>query len=342
MDNNDQKRHEHWRDCNPWHNLSMARAVKVKKPRPPKRRFGIGEWYGIPLAHMNGDERRHYAQIQFLPKEERPAIRCPFQVDAPCTKKGGVCSLRLYEQDRETMVVSPMPEPLGSLRTTCPLRFEEDRTIYKWVGETVLGCADPFVLGEIGFLETPPIEDVEYEPADVGRIDKVLVVPGSDPLSWCALEAQAVYFQGKAMRNDFTAIRNEPSGALVMSPVTRRPDYRSSGPKRLMPQLQIKVPSLRRWGKKTAVVVDESFFRAMGRMRTVPHLSNSDVAWFVVRYEEANGRFRLVPDSVQFTTLEDSVEGLTAGVPVSLGAFETRILDKLQGFSRPIQISPDE
>ncbi|MGH9451798.1 MAG: NotI family restriction endonuclease, partial [Terriglobia bacterium] len=108
------------------------------------------------------------------------------------------------------------------------------------------------------------------------------------------------------------------------------------GQKRLMPQLQIKVPTLRRWGKKMAVVVDHSFFFAMGKMRTVPHITNCDVAWFVVRYEAiAEGRYRLVRDAVQFTTLEDSVEGLTAGVPVSLEVFEKRILAKLGRLSGP-------
>jgi len=144
------------------------------------------------------------------------------------------------------------------------------------------------------------------------------------------------------MKNDFAVIRGHVGDALPFPAVLRRPDYRSSGPKRLMPQLQIKVPSLRRWGKKMAVVVDRSFFLAMGKMRTVPHISNCDVAWFVVRYEETTGgRFRLSRDSVQFTTLEDSVEGLTAGVPVSLEIFEKRILAKLERLSGPSKITSD-
>ncbi len=89
-----------------------------------------------------------------------------------------------------------------------------------------------------------------------------------------------------------------------------------------------------------AVVVDRSFFLAMGRMRTVPHISNCDVAWFVLRYEQShNGRFCLVRDGVHFTTLEDSVEALTAGVPVSLEVFEERILAKLGRLSGPTQVT---
>jgi hypothetical protein len=251
--------------------------------------------------------------------------------------------LRLYEQEIETQVVRPVLHDLkGALRATCPLRFEEDATIYQWVGEVVLGSEHPRILGEIGFLETPPSDDVEAAPSDVGKIDRVLAVPGSNPLEWCALEVQAVYFQGKAMSNDFNAILNQTDDGIPLSPVTRRPDYRSSGPKRLMPQLQIKVPSLRRWGRKMAVVVDRSFFRAMGRMRTVPHMSNCDVVWFVVGFSETDsGRFRLVRDSIHYTTLEDSVEGLTAGVPVSLESFEQRILSKLQGLPSPIEVPPN-
>jgi hypothetical protein len=185
------------------------------------------------------------------------------------------------------------------------------------------------VLGQIGFLERP--EDDEDSSGDVGRIDNVLVVPDSQPLSWCAVEIQAVYFQGASMTRDFNAIQEAPDARKIPFPVARRqPDYRSSGPKRLMPQLQIKVPSLRRWGKKMAVVVDRGFFAAMGSMESVKHVSNCDVAWFVVDYKDSRGRAQLVRNNVNYTTLERSVEGLTAGMPTTLPTFEKRILAKLQ------------
>ena len=319
--------------------------TKIKRettPRPPQLRFGIGEWYGVPLTTLSPEERHRFAEVQYLPKSERPAFRCPFQQEANCNKPGGVCSLRLYEKSSQTGQVKPATGEPGQLRTVCPARFEEEQVVYRWVAETVLGSSDPLILGEIGFWESPPSPEIEAVPSDVGRIDKVLVVPDSKPLAWCALEVQAVYFQGRAMSNDFALIRDHAGDMLPFPSVLRRPDYRSSGPKRLMPQLQIKVPSLRRWGKKMTVVVDRSFFLAMGKMRTVPHISNCDVAWFVVKYEEtANGRYRLVPDGVQFTTLEDSVEGLTAGVPVSLEVFEKRIMAKLERFSGPTKVAPD-
>ncbi len=290
---------------------------------------------------MTTSQRQSYATIQTLSASHKPTIRCPFK-GIPCRKPGGVCSLRLYERSLETGAVKPANGLPGALRTVCPQRFEEGDLIYQWVSETVLGCAKPTILGELGFLETPPSEDGADDPSDVGRIDRVLLVPDSQPLSWCAMEVQAVYFQGKAMSNDFSLIRVHEGEGLPFPSVLRRPDYRSSGPKRLMPQLQIKVPSLRRWGKKMAVVVDRNFFHAMGKMRMVPHISNCDVAWFVVRYEEADtGEHRLLRDNVYLTTLEDSVEGLTAGVPVSLDNFEERILAKLRRLSDPIEIPPN-
>ena len=79
-----------------------------------------------------------------------------------------------------------------------------------------------------------------------------------------------------------------------------------------------------------AVVVDRAFYDALGRMDDVREISNSDIAWFVVDYEERNGRMRLKRDFVRFTTLERAVEGLTAGNPVSLSTFETRIREKLK------------
>ncbi len=121
---------------------------------------------------------------------------------------------------------------------------------------------------------------------------------------------------------------------------SRRPDYRSSGPKRLMPQLQIKVPWLRRWGKKMAVVVDESFFAALGPMDRVEHVSNCDIAWFIVKYRENGVQSKLTRGDVVLTTLERAVEGLTAGIPVSLEEFEQRIMAKLTRRPRAKRLSP--
>lgn len=97
-----------------------------------------------------------------------------------------------------------------------------------------------------------------------------------------------------------------------------------------MPQLQIKVPTLRRWGKKMAVVVDEGFFDALGNMEDAGHVSNADLAWFVCRFVQGGASINLEPAFVKFTTLEHAVAGLTAGSPITLAEFEVHIRKKLR------------
>ncbi len=243
---------------------------------------------------------------------------------AICQKQGGVCSLRSYRLSEDG--AAAVPDRPGALATTCPERFKEGLTVFQWVGEVILGHKEPIRVGEVGFLERPLASG---RAADVGRIDMVLAHPNLTPLSWCALEMQAVYFSGDTMSSEFARIAAHASDSLPFPVGRRRPDYRSSGPKRLMPQLQIKVPTLRRWGKKMAVVVDEIFFGELGQMEDAGHLSNADIAWFVMRYQEQAGRTTIEPAFVRYTTLERAVEGLTAGVPVTQAEFEDRIHKKL-------------
>lgn len=309
-----------------------------KRKTPANSRFGIGEWYGHLFHGMDESQRKHYAE-RAQGRGERPP--CPFkpQVNGkqqPCTKKGGVCSLRLYGRDEAGEVV-PVEGQGSALRAVCPNRFREDDTVIRWVGEVLLDTQEPLAVGEVGFLTSESVSELsseaddpsEEDGDDVGRIDSVLMHPDLDNFAWCAVELQAVYFSGKGMGSEFKQAETYDGEGIPFPTETRRPDYRSSGPKRLMPQLQIKVPTLRRWGKKMAVVVDEAFFSALGKMDDVPEPSNADIAWFIVKFEEQAGTAQLQRHRVQFTTLERAVEGLTAGKPVSLPEFERRIREKL-------------
>jgi hypothetical protein len=172
-------------------------------------------------------------------------------------------------------------------------------------------------------------EDVEAGKEDVGNIDNVLLSP-KDHRNWCALEIQTVYFSGRKMGLLFEHIRDFPIDAIPFPDLPRRPDYRSSGPKRLMPQLQIKVPTLRRWGKKMAVVVDAAWFRVnVVGVETVSHLSNCDIAWFLVNYDESTDPATITIGKPRLQTLERAVEGLTGGFPVTLPEFEAKIKEKV-------------
>src|SRR3989338_5809231 len=282
-------------------------------------RYGTGEIYGFDLSHLPA------RRIRELTSARHTTIPCPFKPQSPgkpqpkCSKQGGVCSLRQYLQEGSGKV-----RPLGLPVTTCPKRFLERNLIFEWVGETLLGTKEPVVISELQFLMSDGEAAKGGDP--VGMIDKVLVNPVGSPLMWCALEMQAVYFSGKSMENDFKVMRGWTAERIPFPKVHRRPDFRSSGPKRLMPQLQIKVPTISRWGKKTAVVVDRAFWESLSKIREVQDVSNSEIAWCVVSFAPSTkGRFTLQRHEVHFTTLSHAVEGLTGGTPMSLASFESEI-----------------
>lgn len=131
---------------------------------------------------------------------------------------------------------------------------------------------------------------------------------------------------------EFEAYADAPSPVLFPDG-NRRPDYRSSGPKRLSPQLDVKVPALRNWGKKVAVVIDRFFFE---NMNTLSHadprakndrerLDNSEVAWFIVDYDED---LNLTASKTVFASLENSRQALNATEPLSKADF-TRSLKRV-------------
>ena len=308
------------------------------KKGPLGSRFGIGEWFGYQFAELSASDRRQFIELtKVRGRQNRPP--CPFKpcIDGspqPCTKQSGVCSLQLYSRE-PVKGVERAAGNHGKFRCTCPVRFGEGGIVQRWIAEELLGTSDPLIVGEVPFLrpdaasgwaeEQAEAAAQEDEAGSVGRIDNVLIHPDLAHLNWCAVEMQAVYFSGPALSDDFSIFIDPNTVGIPFPTKIRRPDYRSSGPKRLMPQLQIKVPTLRRWGKKMAVVIDEAFYASLGRMDTVSDPSNSDIAWFVVDFEQGEKVTKLVPRFVRYTTLERAVEGLTAGLPLTLGQFEDEI-----------------
>lgn len=285
-------------------------------------RHGIGEWYGRRIETISASDRVKYAQVTGINKEP-----CPHRPGTNmCNKNDGVCSLTIYRKQEDGKII--LDQSNQDLVTLCPIRFWQNYTIFREVGRTILQTKNPALIKEIGFLRSID-KTGKILGETVGRIDMVLAKTDSrDRIEdWCALEMQAVYFSGKGMKSEFKAIENEPNKLLFPTQI-RRPDYRSSGPKRLMPQLQIKVPSLRRWGKTMAVVIDASFFASIAPMKRAPHISNADIAWFVVNYDGPNGALRV--SDVVLTTLESSVEGLTAGEPITREEFEQELSSYLE------------
>jgi hypothetical protein len=152
-------------------------AKKKKTSRKPQYRFGIGEWYGRSFALLSPEERKFYADIQDLPGEARPPQLCPFLSRAGqpinCSKSGGICSLRSYERLDGDVVA--LDSRASTIRATCPNRFEEAGTIYRWIGKTLLGDESAVAVGETPFLER--VQDTKAgarnKARKVGRIPSV-------------------------------------------------------------------------------------------------------------------------------------------------------------------------
>ena len=265
--------------------------MKARVDKPASMELGLAEWFGRPIWSLTHEQRAKLSEA--AGKSFRDAnMPCPFRLaddpEAKCNKKGGACSFLAHEARTVSGADFCTPILSNGLETFCPSRFLHGNMVFKLIGDHLFGVADAahrYLVKEVDFLQgvermgQVPIE-VETKADNeegVGRIDRVLLQIDTDGkiLDWCAIEMQAVYFSGPGMQPYFDRLGESE---ILPNPVgRRRPDYRSSGPKRLMPQLQVKVPSLRRWGKKMVVVVDRRFFNTLGKMKRANHPSNADI-----------------------------------------------------------------
>ena len=207
---------------------------------------------------------------------------------------------------------------------TCPRRFEQNDLIPKWLAE-IVGFSDAFLAREVPFMRSTSTEK------SAGRIDLVLANSKKIDTSsqWFGLEIQAVYFSGKSMSADFSLLQAD-NGRLPPAPTAvRRPDWRSSSAKRLMPQLQVKAPTLRRWFTKLAVAVDLPFFEAVGGQSAEPSqdINDGDILWLIPRVSED---YQLEAVHWEVLSLEDSSKKLLAAETIKRNEFETTLSDKLR------------
>lgn len=246
----------------------------------------IGEVFGHAISDQSKQAWR-----------DRTDKRCPFR-DAPCNKGNsadplGICS---FASAAKATVV-------------CPSRFLEANQVFRDAarlafGEGVKTAAVP----EVRVLTIPG-----PKPRKIGKIDFMLTALGVDgqPQDFAALEIQAVYISGKSIKPAFDRYlkhRKLPADA------SRRPDFRSSAQKRLMPQLSLKMPIFRRWGKKFFVAVDETFFGEMPCMREVDGVENSEVTWLVYGFDKEAERFVMSLKKAVFTHWDEVVTALREGI----------------------------
>ena len=223
-----------------------------------------------------------------------------------------------------------MPEGLPAI--VCPSRFEEASMLVSWLAEIAKFPPDQTrVAREVPFMEGSETGK------SAGKIDLVVAMDEGDKLDWYGLEIQAVYFSGEGMPSQFEELRDDSGKGTPFPNAVRRPDWRSSSAKRLMPQLQVKVPTLRRWGSKIAVAVDRPFFEAVGGPSPDPSqdLSDGDVIWMVPELvRRPDGDFALERGHWEVLTLENSENKLLAAKTIRKDIFENMLREKLE----PIKI----
>jgi len=145
----------------------------------------------------------------------------------------------------------------------------------------------------------------------IGKVDFLLVqIEDEKAVDFAALEIQAVYISGKTIRPAFDHYLE--CGELLETG-KRRTDFRSSGPKRLMPQLSLKVPIFRRWGKRFFVVIDSKFFAELPSIREQSD-SNSEVTWLSYAFErQQKGGYSIQSPHIAHTLWDDVEHALREG-----------------------------
>ena len=228
-------------------------------------------------------------------RTEKP---CPFQATRTlCTKVSltdplGVCMF-------------------GDINTgtpVCPVRFRQNSQMFVDVARAAFGAGRKIAV-------RPELRILRKDNGQkAGKVDYIIAAVGQDgkPADFCALEVQAVYVQGNSyypMFHQFLATGTPPQEE-------RRLDWLSSR-KRLIYQLNLKVPVFRRWGKKFFVAVDHQFFNALPKMKRVPDIENSEVTWVFYDFKrrEESARFSMSPAEFYCTEWADVEVALREGVP---------------------------
>ncbi len=203
----------------------------------------------------------------------------------------------------------------------CPRRFDQRQMLPLWLGE-IVGFKNIYLAREVPFMRSAATGRA------AGRID--MVIAGDETAeTWFGLEIQAVYFSGHKMESDFVRLSRDANITLPETAVNRRPDWRSSSAKRLMPQLQVKCPTLRRWGTKLAVAVDFPFFEAIGGPSANPShdLDDGDIVWLVPKMSDS---FQLERCHWEVLSLEASSDKLLSAETVKRSEFESALRSKLK------------
>ena len=190
------------------------------------------------------------------------------------------------------------------------MRFLAGNRVFVDAARLAFGVDQEFIaVPEVRLLEVPG----NARNRKIGKVDFLLArVENQKASDFAALEIQAVYISGHSIRPAF----NQYLAEGVLPPdALRRPDFRSSAQKRLMPQLALKVPIFRRWGRRFFVAVDSTFFETLPEMRTQT-AGNAEVTWLVYRFaHRSGGGYRMEDPVIRHTLWDDVLDSLREGRP---------------------------
>jgi hypothetical protein len=232
-------------------------------------------------------------------KSIRAAKQCPFR-GAKCHKSSkvdpiGICSL---SDGKEAAAI-------------CPVRFLEGDRIFRDAAQIAFGPhCEIGIFPEVRILRI--LADGKTGTKKIGKVDFLIgKIEHGKVMDFAAIEVQASYFSGTkivpAMKHFLTHDK------LDVAISDRRPDFRSSAQKRLMPQLQLKVPVFRRWGKKFFVVVDTKFFQSLPTFKTTSP-SNSEIVWLNYPISLTGNNYTMKDPNIAGTHWDDVITALREGV----------------------------
>ena len=250
-------------------------------------------------------------------KADRKNKCCPFR-NSPCTKSSksdpiGVCSL----------------SDGVHAAALCPVRFLERDRIFNDAARLAFGKDVSYgVFPEVRVLRIDA-DNGSGHSGKIGKVDFILgEIEGGQVVDFAAVEVQAVYFSGKEIRTPMRYFLK--SGKLDEGGSERRPDFRSSAQKRLIPQLQLKVPIFRRWGKKFFVVVDSQFFNALPEFPHTTH-PNSEITWLSYPIERKGKGYTMKAPSVIYSEWDEVRNAMREGTPSEPSEIVDELQSKLNG-----------
>ena len=237
--------------------------------------------------------------------EGRENKRCPFRDHSPCTKVSkvnplGICSFS--DGDHAAAV--------------CPVRLLEGGRVFRDAGRLAFGEGVQIgIFPEVRILKTASNDGQRGK--KIGKVDFLLgKVDDGEVVDFAAVEVQAAYISGGSVRPAFDEYIEHQGRSNVLTQTERRTDFRSSAQKRLMPQIQLKLPVFRRWAKKFFVVVDSRFFKALPDF---PHTSrsNSEITWLVypIKLDPSSDNYTMEAPQEIFSEWDDVANALREGKP---------------------------